>query len=145
MVTPPGPDTDIHQASGCTDGGASELWTIRGAAHSPAWLSSTKGSATTMSRLGIEWLIAHPKPTAGWKATVDALHDPDIATAAWREAVMPAAMMTKFSYTQTHCSYRGDQSETMPGWRKIRAADPEDGPCQVSVAAVRDRLLVSTG
>ena len=82
-----------------------------------------------MSRLAVEWLIAHPKPTAGWKASVDALHDnPDIAS--WREAVMPAAMMTKFSYTQTHGSYRGVDFGTMAGWWKIREADPEDGPCQ---------------
>ena len=129
MVTPPSPDTDIHAAGGCAAGGASELWTVRGAAHSPQWLAASNGG-TTMSRHAVQWLLAHPKPTAGWGPTLAALHNADTPTDAWREAVMPAAMTTKFSYTQTWCSYRGDQSETLPGWRKIAVVDPEDGPCE---------------
>lgn len=128
MVTPPSPDTDIEVASGCDTGGGSELWTIRGAAHSPRWLAAGNGG-TTMSRYTVQWLLAHPKPAVGWEPTVAALHDSSTPIAVWREAAMPVAIATKLTYTQTWCSYRGDQSETLPGWRKIRAIDPEDGPC----------------
>lgn len=128
MVTPPSPDTDVHVATGCETGGGSELWTIRGAAHSPRWLAAGNG-ATTMSWHTVQWLLAHPKPALGWESTIAALQDPETPVAAWRDAVMPIAMATKFTYTQTWCSYRGDQSETLPGWRKLRAINPEDGPC----------------
>ena len=36
MVHPPGPETDVLTATGCADGGGSELWSIRGAVRSRA-------------------------------------------------------------------------------------------------------------
>jgi polyhydroxybutyrate depolymerase len=128
LVTPPHPDTDIHSATDCAAGGASELWTIRGAGNSPHWLTAANG-ATMMSRHAVEWLLARPKPTVGWAPTLAVLRDPNAAIGDWREAAMPMAIATKFSYTQTWGSYRGDQSEELAGWRLIRVVNPEDGPC----------------
>ena len=129
MVAPAGADTDRTVAQACAKGGASELWTIRGGSHGPAFMDVANGG-TTLSRMAVEWLLSRPKPVAGWAPAVSALHARETAVEAWRAALHPIAIATKFSYTQTHCSYRGDQSESLPGWTKLSlASDPEDGPC----------------
>jgi hypothetical protein len=99
-------------------------------AHSPDFMNSANGPST-MSRLTVNWLLSHPKPTSGWGASVAIIHDTIAEVGAWREAVTPMAHATKLSYTQTWCSYRGSQAESIPGWRKLAAiSDPEDGPCE---------------
>ena len=76
MVAPVGADTDRTVAQSCAMGGASELWTIRGGSHGPAFMDVANGG-TTLSRMAVEWLLSRPKPSVvGWAPAVSALHAP---------------------------------------------------------------------
>ena len=67
-----------------------------------------------------------------WAPVVEALRGSTVGGGSeWRSVALPLALMVKLSYTQTWGSYRSsDQSEEVPGWRKLRIeANPLDGPC----------------
>lgn len=51
----PGFETVVTQYSGCEEGGAAELWTMRGAGHVPF-------VDPAFSRHVVEWLLSHSKP-----------------------------------------------------------------------------------
>ena len=63
----PGDETQIEQFAGCQTGGSSELWTIQGGAHGPAW---TLAGRTTL----FDHFQNHPKPEPGTSYCTSTVH-----------------------------------------------------------------------
>lgn len=82
-------------------------------------------------------LLPAPASGGGWADTAGCIRAPPPAPTPadleqWRAAVMPLAVMTKLSYTQTWGTYRHvDQTEAVDGWDKLAGVEenPEDASC----------------
>ncbi len=57
--SPSGIDTHVTRMTGGAPGGATELWTIEGAGHTPS--PTKKDTSTVLAESVIDWLLAHPK------------------------------------------------------------------------------------
>ncbi len=60
--SPSGIDTRVTRMTGGAAGGATELWTIEGAGHTPN--PTRSGTSTTLAESVIDWLLGHPKPSS---------------------------------------------------------------------------------
>ena len=63
----PGDETQIEQFPGCSAGGSSELWTIQGGAHGPAWTMDGKIKL-------FDHFQNHPKPEPGASYCTSTIH-----------------------------------------------------------------------